>query len=110
MAARFFGYCEHKGCKARQPFLAPTSDGKPMAHTADRIPVNLYNTAYFRTPATDDLMRSRGLWCNDHGPMRVEPLKVTHNPEKACDGRCTNAKRATCDCSCGGANHGAAYC
>ena len=27
----------------------------------------------------------------------------------ACDARCTNAKGHSCDCSCGGANHGSGY-
>ena len=35
---------------------------------------------------------------------------VRFNPEGShhkCDGRCLNAKRGDCECSCGGKNHGA---
>jgi hypothetical protein len=35
---------------------------------------------------------------------------VHHNPKGSqhkCDGRCLNAKRGDCECSCGGMNHGA---
>lgn len=35
---------------------------------------------------------------------------VRYNPEGSnykCDGRCLNAKRGDCECSCGGRNHGA---
>ncbi|WP_329368672.1 hypothetical protein OG896_24400 [Streptomyces sp. NBC_00669] len=111
MSARFFGYCERKGCTVRKPFLAVTlDDGTPVARTPDRMLISLYNAAYFRTAASDALMERRGLWCDSHGPMRVAPLNATYNPDKKCDGRCANAKRATCDCSCNGANHGAAYC
>lgn len=28
---------------------------------------------------------------------------------KDCDARCLNAKRSSCECSCGGANHGGGY-
>lgn len=31
------------------------------------------------------------------------------NPDKVCDGRCMSAKRSSCDCSCGGENHGSAH-
>lgn len=110
MSVRFFGYCDHRGCKARKPILAFTHNAKPMARTADQQMFCLYNAAYFRSADTDAIMRRRGLWCEDHDtPMRVEPLKATYNPEKVCDGRCTHAKRAACDCSCRGANHGSAY-
>lgn len=33
-------------------------------------------------------------------------IKGTYCPEITCDSRCTHAKGSTCDCSCGGANHG----
>jgi hypothetical protein len=35
---------------------------------------------------------------------------INYNPEgkqHKCDGRCVNAKRGDCECSCGGENHGA---
>lgn len=35
---------------------------------------------------------------------------IRFNPEGSnhkCDGRCLNAKRGDCECSCGGKNHGA---
>lgn len=38
--------------------------------------------------------------------FKWEPLKGSHNPEKKCDSRCQSAKRGSCDCSCGGHNHG----
>lgn len=31
---------------------------------------------------------------------------VKHENRPACDGRCTHAHGPTCDCACGGANHG----
>lgn len=37
----------------------------------------------------------------------IRRIKGHYNPDRACDARCTGAKGATCDCSCGGTNHGA---
>jgi hypothetical protein len=107
MAERFFAYCEHKGCKARKPFLAPVVAGAPVIRTDNGLE-NLFNAAYFRPAGIEAPMRRRGIWCDAHGPMRVEPLNATYNPEKVCDGRCTNARRGSCDCSCRGENHGSA--
>jgi hypothetical protein len=38
--------------------------------------------------------------------MDYGQLKATMRPECPCDGRCTGARGHSCDCSCGGANHG----
>lgn len=38
--------------------------------------------------------------------MASEPLKARLVPGHKCDSRCTGARRGSCDCSCGGANHG----
>jgi hypothetical protein len=38
--------------------------------------------------------------------MTAEPLKAIKSDAK-CDSKCTTARRADCECSCGGANHGA---
>jgi hypothetical protein len=35
--------------------------------------------------------------------IRYDPTGSRHK----CDGRCLNAKRGDCECSCGGKNHGA---
>jgi hypothetical protein len=106
---RFFAHCDSKGCGNARPFMAFTDTaGAPMIRTENGLE-NLYNAAYFRPAGIEAPMRRRGIWCEGHGPMRVQPLKATYNPDKACDGRCTSAKRASCDCSCGGANHGSSF-
>lgn len=38
---------------------------------------------------------------------KMDIVKGFYNPEHVCDGCCMSAKGSTCDCSCGGANHGA---
>ena len=44
---------------------------------------------------------SRAVWCKV-----VKGVKT----ETPCDGRCTSARGHVCECSCGGANHGASHC
>jgi hypothetical protein len=40
--------------------------------------------------------------------MRFGQLKAFFRPEHKCDARCTSARGHSCECSCGGANHGIA--
>jgi hypothetical protein len=47
--------------------------------------------------------------CPDHGVYKLSYLKGHLAPDHKCDARCTTATGPSCDCSCGGANHGAAY-
>jgi hypothetical protein len=46
--------------------------------------------------------------CPDHGDRLVRGARVdgTYNAEKKCNAACRNARRADCECSCAGANHG----
>lgn len=45
--------------------------------------------------------------CPDHGVYRLQSLRGRVVESVACDARCTGARGPKCDCSCGGANHGA---
>lgn len=46
-------------------------------------------------------------YCEEHGPFVIKFLKGRYSPERQCDARCMGATGPSCDCSCGGANHGA---
>jgi hypothetical protein len=50
-----------------------------------------------------------GLCPNCKKMMSFEKLDAVQNPEHVCDGRCVNARRGDCECSCGGENHGKAW-
>jgi hypothetical protein len=51
-----------------------------------------------------------GLWCPDcSDQMKVSPLRATRNDAKVCNSVCQRATSITCDCSCGGKNHGRAW-
>jgi hypothetical protein len=47
--------------------------------------------------------------CPDHGAFKLKYGKGRYSENRKCDARCTNATGPSCDCSCGGANHGAAH-
>ncbi len=40
---------------------------------------------------------------------RVEPVRGTVKPDHKCDGRCLHAIGGSCECACGGKNHGAGH-
>lgn len=41
--------------------------------------------------------------------ISLRPVLGKVNLKKDCDGRCMGARGFSCECSCGGRNHGAAY-
>lgn len=48
--------------------------------------------------------------CRAHrGELEWRRICGTVSEHHKCDSRCTNAKGSDCECSCGGANHGAAH-
>lgn len=107
---RVFWKCQTKGCKTVRVTDLPTE--------RERVYVPGVGTAYghhigggaFNTPEIRTAWAALDLVCADHGQlMRGDVLNGTHNPDKACDGRCTSARRASCDCSCGGENHGRSH-
>jgi hypothetical protein len=44
--------------------------------------------------------------CPDHGRYLLDNVMAYEVPEIKCGGSCRNAVGPSCDCSCGGANHG----
>jgi hypothetical protein len=111
---RVFWKCNTKGCKTRAvtDLIAPT--GKPLLEgefaplwgKVHDIHAWMFTNNDEERAAYRALYTANGAACEEHGPMKGEHLKGTYNPEKVCDGRCTNAKSAACDCQCGGKNHG----
>lgn len=108
---RAFGKCLIKGCKHVHVTALEVSeghdDGLRFVRDGD-------GTQYLATPYSLKAvaaMAAAGLVCPQHGgTMTYVGIKATYNPDKVCDGRCMNAKRPNCDCSCAGENHGKAGC
>lgn len=102
--ARAFGKCMRAGCRHKIVTMLPVMSGRPVVETEDGGYVQAATDGGIATRA----LRAAGLVCPDHGSEMVFRLvRGTYNPDKACDSRCTHAKTAACDCSCGGENHGA---
>jgi len=47
--------------------------------------------------------------CPQGHEMKGMIIEAHKHETVKCDSRCTHAKGHTCDCSCGGENHGMAY-
>lgn len=53
---------------------------------------------------------SAGLVCSEHDRwFTLTAVKGVLNIDKTCNSRCVNATGMTCECSCAGHQHGAAY-
>jgi hypothetical protein len=50
-----------------------------------------------------------GLCPSCHRAMDYNVLKTTLKPDVKCSGICIHARGGTCDCSCGGKNHGTGW-
>lgn len=71
---------------------------------AERINPHRYDVARLATH------RLHRLICDDHNRyLKVTTVKGIVNVDKRCDGRCMGATGPNCECSCGGANHGASW-
>lgn len=95
--------CAAKGCKYTKSFNVPT---------VERRITTRWNTFLTREACGGTMMTlANDERCPSHlrNLMNVRVVKGTLNPDHVCDSRCTSAKGHTCDCSCGGANHGADY-
>lgn len=106
---RVFWKCTAKGCKQTRVTDLPVSRDCAYipgeGHTQYRTGDWAFATADIRAAWT-----ALGLVCPDHNAlMKGETLNGTYNPDKVCDGRCMSARRSSCDCSCGGANHGGSH-
>lgn len=47
--------------------------------------------------------------CPDHGPFRLDHVWGVKVEKVKCGAMCRNAVGPSCDCSCGGANHGSGH-
>ncbi|QHB37749.1 hypothetical protein I5G63_gp008 [Mycobacterium phage Imvubu] len=90
---RYFGRCTTRGCKTRRVI-----DGAP--YLANGMPI-------FYGGYNGDALVAAGLFCTEHTRhLTWNQLEATLAPEKVCNGVCMGAVGASCDCSCGGENHG----
>jgi hypothetical protein len=107
---RAFGKCAVKGCKYVHVTALELDYNSNGLDEGYRYVRDADGARYIAQPYSlkaVKAMAAAGLACPQHGgTMTYVGTKATYNPEKVCDGRCMNAKRPNCDCSCSGENHG----
>jgi hypothetical protein len=108
----YLGKCKAKGCKSAS--RVAVTDVQRL--DSDRWAKNAAGERMLITDAGSSYDRSRpfilngvcvSARCPDHGVYRLQSVKGRLVPDHKCDRRCTGATGPKCDCSCGGANHGA---
>lgn len=89
---RRFGKCPTKGCKTRR-----VVDGPPFV---GGVPI-------FYGGYNGDALIAAGLFCSEHAKhLTWDQLQGRVNPDKECNAICLGAIGGSCDCRCGGENHG----
>ena len=86
-----------------------------MTTSASIAKCNRCKSIFRMTAAQRTALRDELRTCGDYCPTcKTQP--VTHSvivgrvvDTITCGGRCTSAKSGSCDCSCGGENHGSDY-
>lgn len=93
---RRFGKCPVSGCKTRHVF-----DGEPyIGEGWDAVSI-IYGGS------NGPQLVAAGLFCTEHNKhLQWTQLQGRVNPDKECNGVCMAATGPSCDCACGGENHG----
>ena len=90
---RYFGKCRIQGCKTRH-----VTSGAFIAGSHEVIFYGGHN---------EKVLRDAGMWCDAHNTWLVfNQLKGRVNRDKECNGVCMAGVGPSCDCACGGENHG----
>lgn len=90
------------------PYAGMLRPGTHVNHDPrpSRFPVHYgaYERAYLAA------MKAVGWVCEEHDRwFTLKPVKGVHNADKTCNARCVSATGMDCECSCAGAQHGAAH-
>lgn len=101
MATRFLGVCGT--CKKRHTALATRGENVPLSSGGWAYSMVTETGAVIATASLGRLIVpcECGRRC-----VGLSPVKGKFVAEHKCDARCTSAKGHSCECSCGGKNHG----
>ncbi|MBB3752579.1 hypothetical protein FHT44_005091 [Mycolicibacterium sp. BK634] len=92
---RWFGKCPVAGCKTRRVVDSPY------------IEYGWKSVSIFYGGHNGAELVAAGMWCADHQRhLTWNQLQGRVNPDKECNGVCMGAVGPSCDCACGGENHG----
>jgi hypothetical protein len=99
---RYFGKC--KACKATTTMDAVKGNAYAVTGLFDRASAN-FSLVPFAIAAADGYFA-----CNCGRAIKVwAPLKAKLSTKHECNAKCLASKGPSCECSCGGKNHGASY-
>jgi len=86
----------------------------PVCKTPKRIKVKFDGGNFFNSKEEFNVrcewLASPFIRCECGKVFGAKMMNGTLNEGKKCDGRCMSATGPSCDCSCGGENHGANHC
>ena len=90
---RYFGKCRIQGCKTRRVVASAfIANGREVIHYQG---------------GNEKELRAAGIWCDEHNTfLKFNQLQGRMNTEKTCNGVCMAGIGPSCDCACGGENHG----
>lgn len=110
---RYFGKCSTPGCKTRR--IVDADPGGTIWHNGRDLDMYRPGYGWTKNQAAEHAeyataMTALDLVCVEHQKfLRWEAGDFSYNPGKECNAKCMNAMRPSCDCSCGGDNHGGGH-
>jgi hypothetical protein len=101
--AAFIGRCRAKGCRSAVRAEAGVENVRSAASA-----IRFEERAAGIAAGEAVVFGNNGVVarCGEHGIYQLKALQGRVVEERSCDARCMGATGASCDCSCGGANHG----
>lgn len=106
-APTYIGRCKHKGCKHATRVADSAVQELDSYRKRHDVLITADGAEYDRTrPFILNGMHVCAR-CPEHGVYRLAFLQGQFSEKHECDARCMAATGPNCDCSCGGANHGA---
>ena len=105
----YLGKCKTKGCKHATHVDFADVQILDSAHRAEGVLITEQGAPY--DSARPFILNGVNVAarCPEHGVYRLQLVKGRLAPDHKCDARCTTATGPSCDCSCGGENHGMAH-
>lgn len=101
-----------KRCKTGKRIDYPIK-GRPGCYyrqtEAGQVPAGVWINATYRDGRRDYGGDPEGVCKGCNRMMTYGMLKGVTVPDVPCDGRCTGARGHSCECSCGGENHGKSW-
>lgn len=104
---RYFGKC--KACRVTRVVDAKQGNAYPTPVGGTEIAGVYYMSASFILVPFMLAVQDGYMPCDCGRAMRWERLKATFSAVHECNAKCLSSKGPSCECSCGGKNHGSSH-